>query len=86
MRSSVFLKEFYLMNYILSNYSPNALYRYFEDICAIPHGSGNEKGIADYLCKFAEENNLEYYRDNVHNVLIKKKASAGYENQRKNMY
>ena len=69
------------MNYILSNYSPNALYRYFEEICAIPHGSGNEKGIADYFCKFAEDNNLEYYRDNVHNVLIKKNASVGYENK-----
>ncbi len=69
------------MNYILSNYSPEPLYRYFEDICAIPHGSGNEKGIADYLCKFAEDNGLEYYRDGVQNVLIKKKASAGYENK-----
>ncbi|MBQ4116469.1 MAG: aminoacyl-histidine dipeptidase [Clostridia bacterium] len=69
------------MNYILSNYSPEALFRYFEEICAIPHGSGNEKGIADYLCKFAEDNGLEYYRDDVNNVLIKKNASAGYENK-----
>ena len=67
------------MNYILSNYSPESLFRFFEDICAIPHGSGNEKGIADYLCKFAEDNGLEYYRDSFHNVLIKKKASVGYE-------
>ena len=69
------------MNYILSDYSPNNLYRYFEDICAIPHGSGNEKAIADYLCEFAKNNNLEYYRDEIHNVLIKKKASKGYENK-----
>ncbi|MBE6642669.1 MAG: aminoacyl-histidine dipeptidase [Ruminococcaceae bacterium] len=69
------------MDYILSDYSPKDLFRYFEDICAIPHGSGNEKAIADYLCKFAEDNNLEYYRDEIHNVLIKKKASKGYENK-----
>lgn len=67
------------MNYILTGYSPENLYRYFEEICAIPHGSGNEKGIADYLCAFADRNGLEYYRDEVHNVLIKKKAADGYE-------
>lgn len=69
------------MKYILNSYSPSCLYRYFEEICAIPHGSGNEKGIADYLCSFAEANGLEYYRDSVHNVLIKKKASPGYDDR-----
>lgn len=69
------------MDYILRDYSPRNLYRYFEEICAIPHGSGNEKGIADYLCGFAEKTGLECYRDSVHNILIKKKASPGYENR-----
>ena len=68
----------FVMNYILSDYSPKSLYRYFEDICAIPHGSGNEKQIADYVCAFAEKNGLEYYRDTFNNVLIKKNASEGY--------
>ncbi len=67
------------MEYILSNYTPESLFRYFEDICSIPHGSGNEKQIADYLCNFAKINKLEYYRDSLNNVLIKKKATAGYE-------
>ena len=68
------------MNYILSDYKPNDLFRYFEEICSIPHGSGNEKGIADYLCKFAENLSLEYYRDDLNNVLIKKNSTPGYEN------
>ena len=46
------------MEYILSNYAPESLFRYFEDICSIPHGSGNEKQIADYLCNFAKINKL----------------------------
>lgn len=69
------------MQYILSDYKPESLFRYFEEICAIPHGSGNEEKIALYLCDFAKENNLEYYRDEFNNVLIKKNASAGYENK-----
>lgn len=69
------------MEYILNGYSPKNLFAYFEEICAIPHGSGNEKGIADYLCAFAKKNGLEYYTDESYNVLIKKKASEGYEDR-----
>ncbi len=69
------------MNYVLSNYTPKNLFRYFEEICAIPHGSGNEAQIAEYLCEFAKKNKLEYYKDNIHNVLIKKKANPGYEDR-----
>ncbi len=67
------------MKYILSEYSPEPLFRYFEDICTIPHGSGNEVMIADFLCEFAKAHGLEYYKDEINNVLIKKKASAGFE-------
>ena len=64
------------MEYILSDYSPEKVFHYFEEICAIPHGSGNEAEIADYLCEFAKAHKLEYYRDKIHNVLIKKNTSA----------
>ena len=53
--------------------------KFFEDICAIPHGSYNEKGISDYLVQFAEERGLSCYRDQLWNVLIKKEGSPGYE-------
>ena len=42
------------------NYEPVKVFNYFEEISAIPRGSGNEKGIADYICRFAEERGLEY--------------------------
>lgn len=67
------------MNYIINGYSPATLFHYFEDISAIPRGSGNERAIADYLCAFAEEHSLEFLRDDSNNVLIKKPASNGYE-------
>ena len=69
------------MNYILKDRYPEEVFRYFEEICAIPRGSGNEKGIADYLCAFANEKGLRFIRDAIHNVAIFKAASAGRENE-----
>ncbi len=65
--------------YIIQDREPIELFRFFEDISAIPRGSGNESGVADYLCAFAEKRGLWYRRDSLHNVLIKKSATKGYE-------
>lgn len=67
------------MNYIINDREPRRLYGYFEDICRIPHGSGNEAAIADFLVGFAGENGLASYRDKNNNVLIVRPATAGYE-------
>ncbi len=32
---------------ILSDLEPKAVFKYFEKICSIPHGSGNTKQIRD---------------------------------------
>ena len=47
-----------MSNNILADLQPHAVFKYFEQICAIPHGSGNVKQISDYLCEFARERNL----------------------------
>lgn len=44
----------------------------FKEILAIPRPSGKEEKIADYLVEFAKNNNLEYFRDEKNNVIIKK--------------
>ncbi len=54
---------------------------YFEEITKIPHGSYNEEKIADYIISVAKENNLKYYTDELHNVVVFKEASAGYEDK-----
>lgn len=69
------------MNYVVKDRTPITLFNFFEEICSIPHGSGNEKGIADYLCGFAKERSLECYRDQLNNVFIKKPAYKGYEDR-----
>jgi len=57
--------------------------RYFQEISEIPRGSGNEKGISDYLVAFANANSLEFIQDESLNVIIRKKASPGYESRPK---
>lgn len=64
---------------VLSALKPEKVFYYFEEICGIPHGSGNTKEISDYLVKFAKERNLKYYQDDSNNVVIYKEASEGYE-------
>lgn len=69
------------MSYIINGYKPEKLFRYFEDLAAIPHGSGNESAVADWLVRFAEERGLEYVRDTWNNVLIRLPASEGREGE-----
>ncbi|MGN0306643.1 MAG: aminoacyl-histidine dipeptidase [Lachnospiraceae bacterium] len=64
---------------ILANLEPKPVFRFFEEICAIPHGSGNTKAISDYLVKFAKERELDYRQDSQGNVIIFKEGSPGYE-------
>ena len=45
---------------------------FFKEISKIPRGSGNEQKIADYICNFAKERNLEFIHDKYNNVIIKK--------------
>lgn len=65
----------------LTGLSPEDVLRYFEIIAAIPHGSGNEKELSDYLVSFATERNLEIIQDESWNVIIRKPASKGAENK-----
>ena len=48
---------------------------FFYEISKIPRESGNEAGIAEYLCDFAKKRNLFYIKDEYNNVIIKKKNS-----------
>ena len=64
---------------VLENLQPKRVFYYFEEIAKIPHGSGDTKKISDYLVGFAKEHGLEYYQDELNNVVIIKEATAGYE-------
>jgi len=59
---------------------PKKPIEHFKDICAIPHGSYNEKELSDYIVKFAKGLDLEVRQDEKFNVVIKKPGTKGYEN------
>ncbi len=58
---------------------PEKVFYYFSEISKIPRGSKKEKQISDWLVKFAKERKLEVLQDDYNNVLIRKPATAGYE-------
>lgn len=64
---------------ILENLEPKNVFYYFEEICKIPHGSGNTKKISDYLKAFADEHGLYCRQDELNNIVMIKEASKGYE-------
>lgn len=55
---------------VLDNYEPKQVFKYFEEICGIPHGSGNVDKISEYLVNFAKERNLKYRQDEKKNMII----------------
>lgn len=57
------------------------VFYYFEEISKIPRGSANTAPIANYLADFASKHSLKYERDDADNVIIRKPATAGYENK-----
>ncbi len=65
---------------VLEQLQPASVLRFFEELCAIPHGSGNTRAISDYCVEFARSRGLEYHQDVLNNVIIIKPAAAGYEN------
>ena len=65
---------------VLSDLEPREVFAWFERLCAIPHGSHHAKAISDYLVAFARERGLACRQDAANYVVIRKAASAGYEN------
>ena len=63
----------------LKGLQPEKVMRYFEEISDVPRESAKEDKIADYMENFARERGLECLRDASNNIVIKKPATAGYE-------
>lgn len=64
---------------VLQNLEPASVFRFFEEICGIPHTSFHEKQLSDYCVAFAKERNLYYEQDQLGNVIIIGEATEGYE-------
>ena len=63
--------------------SPNLLWKWFDQICAIPHPSYQENELAEFIVNWAKGKEFYAARDEVGNVLIRKPATKGMENRKK---
>lgn len=59
---------------ILEGIKPQKVFKYFEEISAIPRGSGNTDKIRDYCVNFAKARKLKYVADDAGNIVIYKSA------------
>ena len=66
---------------ILAGIEPMPVFHFFEEICKIPHGSGNEEKLSNYLKAFAEARGLYCIQDDWKNIIIIKEAAPGYETE-----
>lgn len=69
------------MNKNIGTLKPQALWRFFADICSIPHPSAKEAALREYIVAFAMRNNIEHKVDKAGNVILRKPATAGMEDR-----
>lgn len=62
------------------NLNNKRLWKIFSDISSIPRESGNEEGIRNYLLSWAKDHGIQAFSDNIGNVIMKVKATPGFEN------
>ncbi len=58
---------------------PEALWKHFDQILKIPHCSGHEKALGDYIIGQAKGLGLAWKKDKVGNVVVSKPATPGKE-------
>ncbi len=58
---------------------PEPLWRYFEELSAIPRGSKHEGKASAYVAGAAKRLGLETFTDPIGNVVVRKSASKGWE-------
>ena len=65
---------------VLSSLQPKELWKHFDKILSIPHCSGNEEQLAEYLLAYAKNQKLQAEKDSNGNVVIHVPATPGHEN------
>lgn len=65
----------------ITSLQPTLLWKWFDQVCAIPHPSHYEDALATFIVNWAKEKSFFVERDEAGNVLIRKPATAGMENR-----
>ncbi len=66
----------------LSQLSPNLIWNFFEQICAIPHPSKHEQALSLWIQDWANAQGLKVKEDKVGNLIIRKPATQGMEDRK----
>ena len=66
---------------LIRDLHPKAVWEQFDAITRIPRPSKKEERIIDFLINFAQINSLDWQRDQIGNVVIRKPATEGYEDR-----
>ena len=65
----------------IAELEPKVVWEHFQTLCEIPRPSKHEQQLRDYLKGWAELRGLSTVVDEVGNLIIRKPATAGYENR-----
>ncbi len=66
---------------ILNDLKPQVFFKWFGEICKIPHGSGDEEKLANFIKNYAELRGYDCVSDSVGNVFMRVPASKDYESE-----
>ncbi len=64
---------------VLEQIEPREVMYFFEELSRRHRCSRHEKQATDYLADFAEQRGLEFHRDELQNIIVKKPGTPGYE-------
>lgn len=70
------------MSHSILQLEPKAIWKQFADLNAVPRPSKKEEKIIAFMMDFGENLGLETSKDEVGNVVVRKPASAGFENRK----
>jgi dipeptidase D len=64
---------------VIEGLEPKLAWQHFYEISQIPRGSGDEEAVGEYIISVAKRNNLEYEKDDLGNIIVRKPATVGKE-------
>ncbi len=66
----------------VSQLSPRLLWQFFDTLCSIPHPSGHEAAVRQWITDWALEQGFDVMQDVIGNLIIRKAATAGMEGRK----
>lgn len=66
----------------MTTHEPKIVFKYFDEITKTPRPSKKEEKMIAYLENFAKEHHIEYRKDKVGNIVMKKGATKGMEDRK----